>query len=39
LNTTGKTLAVYLRVKGTTSSLSTSDRGYEVQLRKLTYAF
>ncbi|KQV50492.1 hypothetical protein ASC95_14060 [Pelomonas sp. Root1217] len=38
-NATGKTMAVYLRVKSTSSTVSTSDRGYEVQLRKLTYAY
>ncbi|WP_457389217.1 S8 family peptidase [Roseateles sp. P5_E1] len=38
-NATGKTMAVYLRVKSTSSSLSTSDRGYEVQLRKIAYAY
>jgi len=38
-NSTGKTMAVYLRVKTTTSSVSSTDRGYEVQLRKQTYNY
>jgi serine protease len=32
-------MAVYLRVKSTSSSFTITDRGYEVQLRKLTYAY
>jgi serine protease len=38
-NSTGKTMAVYLRVKLPSSSPTNSDRGYEVQLRKQTYNY